>query len=61
MEKVFDITAADMATLLLLNTAVADVVEEGTVTPDILEELELLQPSLEQIIFKEESPLHHAG
>lgn len=57
--KTFTITAANMATLLLLNAAVTDILMTGEITNDILEEFENLQPDLEQIIFKqEESPLN---
>lgn len=49
--------AAEIATLLLLNVAVQDVIN-GRVTPDTIEELKALQPELDGILFKEKSPLN---
>lgn len=51
------LSAAEIATLLLLNVAVQDVIN-GRVTPDTIEELEALQPELDGILFKEKSPLN---
>lgn len=56
METV-SLTPADIATLLLLNTAVLDVIE-GNISNDTLEELKSLQPKLECILYKEESPMY---
>lgn len=50
----------DIATLLLLNVAVLDIIE-GNTTEDIIEELKLLQPELEGILYKEESPIQHTN
>lgn len=59
MKITFTITAANMATLLLLNVAITDILTSGGVSPDILEELERLQPDLDKIIFNQEkSPLN---
>lgn len=51
------LSAAEIATLLLLNVAVQDVIN-GRVTPDTIEELKALQPELDCILFKEKSPLN---
>ena len=51
------LSAAEIATLLLLNVAVQDVIN-GRVTPDTIEELKALQPELDRILFKEKSPLN---
>ncbi len=51
------LSAAEIATLLLLNVAVQDVIN-GRVTPDTIEELKALQPELDGILFKEKSPLN---
>lgn len=46
----------DTATLLLLNVAVLNVIE-GKMTEDVIEELKALQAELEQILYKDESPV----
>lgn len=51
------LSAAEIATLLLLNVAVQDVIN-GRVTSDTIEELKALQPELDSILFKEKSPLN---
>lgn len=51
------LSAAEIATLLLLNVAVQDVIN-GRITPDTIEELKALQPELDGILFKEKSPLN---
>lgn len=51
------LSAAEIATLLLFNVAVQDVIN-GRVTPDTIEELKALQPELDGILFKEKSPLN---
>lgn len=51
------LSAEEIATLLLLNVAVQDVIN-GRVTPDTIEELKALQPELDGILFKEKSPLN---
>ena len=51
------LSAAEIATLLLLNVAVQDVIN-GRVTPDTIEGLKALQPELDGILFKEKSPLN---
>lgn len=51
------LSAAEIATLLLLNVAVQDVIN-GRITPDTIEELKALQTELDGILFKEKSPLN---
>lgn len=46
----------DVATLLLLNVAVLNVIE-GKMTEDVINELKTLQSELEQILYKDESPV----
>ena len=46
----------DIATLLLLNVAVLNVIE-GKMTEDVINELKTLQSELEQILYKDESPV----
>jgi hypothetical protein len=53
----FTLTAAEVATLLMLSVAVQDVVN-GTITPETIEEFKALQPELDNILYKEESPLN---
>lgn len=52
------LTPREIATLLLLNTAVLDVIE-GDTSEDTIDELKLLQPELECILYKEKSPMYH--
>lgn len=51
------LTPHEIATLLLLNVAVQDVINDN-VTSDTIDELKALQPALDGILFKEESPLN---
>lgn len=46
----------DIATLLLLNVAVLNVIE-GDRSKDVIDELKTLQSELEQILYKDESPV----
>ena len=46
----------DIATLLLLNVAVLNVIE-GDRSEDVIDELKPLQSELEQILYKDESPV----
>ena len=46
----YELTAHQMAVLLLTNSAVVDIVDSGRITPDTLEELKYLQPKLSDII-----------
>lgn len=46
----------DIATLLLLNVAVLNVIE-GNMSEDVIDELKTLQSELEQILYKDESPI----
>lgn len=50
----------ETATLLLLNVAVLEIIE-GNTTDDVIDELKFLQPELEHILYKEESPIQHAS
>ncbi len=60
MNRTFSLQADAVATLVLINHAVYDIVEAGGVDLDILDELSYLQPQLQAAIdgLKEESPLH---
>ena len=51
------LTHREIATLLLLNSAVLDVIE-GDTSEDTIDELKSLQPELECILYKEESPMY---
>ncbi len=55
--KTLSLTPPEIATLLLLNVAVLDVIN-NRVTSDTIEELKALQPELDGILFKNESPLN---
>lgn len=44
------LSAAEIATLLMLDVAVLDVIN-GKITPDTIEELKALQPELDGILF----------
>lgn len=46
----------DIATLLLLNVAVLNVIE-GDQSEDVIDELKTLQSELEQILYKDGSPV----
>lgn len=50
MEKAFTINANDMASLLLLNVSLCEVIERGEVNDDILGEFRMLQPKIERIV-----------
>lgn len=55
------ITAQDIAALLMLSVSISRITESGTVDTDTLEELEMLLPSLDNIIYRaEEKPLYSA-
>ncbi len=55
----FSINADDMAVLLMLSASIGRIVENETVDTDTLEELEMLLPSLDNIIYRaEEKPLY---
>ncbi len=57
----FSINADDMAVLLMLSASIDRIVENETVDTDTLEELEMLLPSLDNIIYRtEEKPLYSA-
>ncbi len=51
------LSAAEIATLLLLNAAVLDVIS-GNISEDTITELRATQAELEHILFKKESPLN---
>lgn len=51
------LTAHDIATLLLLNVTIQDVID-NKVTPDTIDELKALRPALNDILYKNESPLN---
>lgn len=57
MNNNITLTPREIATLLLLNTAVLDVIE-GDTSEDTIDELKSLQPKLECILYKEESPMY---
>lgn len=58
-ERTFNISAADMATLMLISTAIQDIINTQEVSADILEELTELQSELDRIVFEQkESPLY---
>ncbi len=43
------VTPEQLASLLLINNGLLDIAEQG-VNPDILEELQMLQPDLEKLL-----------
>ena len=58
-KPIFSITAQDIAALLMLSVSISRITESGTVDTDTLEELEMLLPSLDNIIYRtEEKPLY---
>ena len=59
MDNNITLTPREIATLLLLNTAVLDVIE-GDTSEDTIDELKSLQPELECILYKEKSPMYHS-
>lgn len=50
--KSFNIDTYQMATLLLINAAMVDIIESGTVSDSVMEELQFLQPKLYDIFDK---------
>lgn len=58
MNNNITLTPREIVTLLLLNSAVLDVIE-GNTSEDTIDELKSLQPELECILYKEESPVYH--
>lgn len=48
----FTIDTYQMATLLLINSAMVDIIEKGTVSKSVMEELNFLQPRLYDIFAK---------
>lgn len=58
MDNNITLTPREIATLLLLNTAVLDVIE-GDTSEDTIDELKSLQPELECILYKKKSPMYH--
>lgn len=57
--NILTFTAAETATLLMLNAAVLDVIS-GNISEDTITELKATQADLEHILFKNESPLNCA-
>lgn len=57
MNNNITLTPGEIATLLLLNSAVLDVIE-GNTSEDTIDELKSPQPELECILYKEESPMY---
>lgn len=57
--NILTLTAAETATLLMLNAAVLDVIS-GNISEDTITELKATQADLEHILFKNESPLNCA-
>lgn len=51
------LTPHEIATLLLLNVAVQDVIDDN-VTSDTIDELKSLQTALNGILYKDKSPLN---
>ena len=50
-ERTFTISSTDMACLLMLSTAIEDIINNGAVSEDIMEELEVIQPQLERLVY----------
>ena len=46
----FILPVRDVATLILLNIAVADIVEGGEIMPDVMDELRSLSPQLNELV-----------
>lgn len=58
-KPIFSITAQDAAALLMLSVSISKIIESRTVDTDTLEELELLLPGLDNIVYRtEEKPLY---
>ena len=53
--KEFSIDTYQMATLLLVNAAMVDIIERGTVSKYTMEEIQFLQPRLYSIFEKIDS------
>lgn len=53
------LTAAGIATLVMLNAAIQDILND-TVTNDTLDELKALQADLDGILYNDKSPLSNA-
>ena len=51
----FKITAEEMAVLLLVNASITDIIDRQSVDADILDELEYLQPNLNEIILRKDA------
>lgn len=54
---ILSLNAAETATLLMVSAAVSDILTYG-VTDDVMDELKAIQPDLDSILYKDESPLH---
>lgn len=54
------LSAAEVASLLMLDVAILEVIE-GTYTPDTIEELKALHADLNGILFKKESSLNYTA
>lgn len=58
-ERAFSISTEDMAALLMLSVSISKIIESRTVDTDTLEELEMLLPNLDSIVYQtEEKPLY---
>ena len=57
--KALTLTAAEIATLVMLSAAIQDILND-TVTNDTLDELKALQADLDGILYNEKSPLSNA-
>ena len=53
------LTAAEIATLVMLNAAIQDILND-TVTNDTLDELKALQADLDGILYNDKSPVSNA-
>lgn len=53
------LTAAEIATLVMLNAAIQDILND-TVTNDTLDELKAFQADLDGILYNDKSPLSNA-
>lgn len=53
------LTAAEIATLVMLSVAIQDILND-TVTNDTLDELKALQADLDGILYNDKSPLSNA-
>ena len=53
------LTAAEIATLVMLNAAIQNILND-TVTNDTLDELKALQADLDGILYNDKSPLSNA-